>query len=380
MPWRPQDLMSTREEFVALARQAGANRRSLCRRFGISPQTGYKWLARFAEEGSAGLADRSRRPHRSPRESSETVQAQVIAVRQEHPAWGARKISRRLKDLDQAPVAPSTVTAILHRHGLIDPAQSEASAPWTRFEREAPNALWQADFKGHFATAQGRCSPLTVLDDHSRFNVALAACGDTTTACVRAHFEAIFRRYGLPVQINFDNGAPWGAPKAPGQITELAVWLVQLGIRVSHSRPYHPQTNGKDERFHRSLKAEVLNGVSFESLAHVQRALDRWRHTYNHERPHDALGLATPVSRYRISSRPFPEQMPAIEYAPDDQVQRVGWCGELRFRGVRYKLSSALSHRDVAIRPRSDQDGVFDVFFAHHRCLTIELRTTEQQS
>ena len=158
-------------------------------------------------------------------------------------------------------------------------------------------------FKGHFATAQGHCSPLTVLDNHSRFNLMLTACSDTPTPCVRAHFEVIFRRYGLPVQINFDNGASWGAPSAPGQITELGRWLVQLGIRVCYSRPHHPQTNGKDERFLRSLKAEVLNGVSFASPAQVQRALDRWRHSYNHERPHDALGLATPVSRYHISPR-----------------------------------------------------------------------------
>lgn len=145
---------------------------------------------------------------------------------------------------------------------------------------ELPNALWQADFKGHFETLKGRCSPLTVLDDHSRYNLVLQACGNTRTATVREHLEATFRRYGLPVRMNFDNGAPWGSPSQPGQVTELGLWLIRLGIRLSHSRPYHPQTNGKEERFHRSLKAEVLNGKSFEHLAHAQPAFERWRQIY----------------------------------------------------------------------------------------------------
>jgi len=377
MPWRPQDVMSTREEFVCLALQDGANRRELCRRFGVSVATAYKWLDRYAAQGRNGLADQSRRPTHSPRTSPNELQSAVVALRRAHPAWGGRKISRRLSDQGLGSVAPSTVTAILHRHALIGVAATEASTAWTRFERATPNALWQADFKGHFATAAGRCSPLTVLDDHSRFNVALQACADTGTQPVRAQFEAIFRRYGLPVQINFDNGAPWGSPSAPGQITTLGIWLVQLGIRLSHSRPRHPQTNGKDERFHRSLKAEVLNGVSFEDLEHAQRAFDRWRHIYNHERPHQALDMATPMTRYAVSPRAFPATLPPIHYAPDDEVRRVGWCGELRFRGQRYKLSSALAHHDVAVRPRANEDGVFDVFFAHHRCLSIDLRTIE---
>ena len=377
MPWKPQDIMSVREEFVMLASRTDANRRELCRRFGISPQTGYKWLARYAELGRAGLVDQSRRPHQCPKQTQGQTEHAVLTLRGEHPAWGGRKISRRLQDLGSALLAPSTVTSILHRHGLISTEASEQSKAWTRFERETPNALWQADFKGHFdlpGVDGGRCSPLTMLDDHSRFNLALQACADTTTDTVQQQMQRVFSRYGLPQQINFDNGAPWGCPKAPGQITQLGVWLVRLGIRVSHSRPYHPQTNGKEERFHRSLKAEVLKGRSFESFTDLQTAFDRWRHIYNHERPHEALGLATPITRYQPSPRAFPDQLPTIEYGADDQVLRVGWKGELRFRGRRYRLSTALDHQEVAVRPRHDNDGVFDVFFAHHRCLKIDLR------
>ena len=379
MPWDTKDIMSLREEFVRLANQESVNRRELCRRFGISPQTAYKWLKRYAAEGTAGLTDRSKRPKNSPGLTAAEVQTAVVELRSRHPAWGGRKISRRLQDLGLAKVAPSTVSGILHRHGLIA-LPPEAGKAWQRFEHEAPNALWQADFKGHFETLQGRCSPLTVLDDHSRYNLVLQACGNMRADTVQSAFEAAFRRYGLPVRMNFDNGAPWGSPSQPGQVTELALWLIRLGIRVSYSRPYHPQTNGKEERFHRSLKAEVLNGRSFEHLAQAQTAFARWRHVYNHERPHEALQMQVPISRYQSSPRAFPHVLPLIEYGPHDEVVRVAWNGELRFRGQKYKVSSALHRHDVALRPRPTEDGVFDVFFAHHRCLTIDLNSSTTAS
>lgn len=378
MPWKAQDIMSLKQEFVLLAQQDGVNRRELCRRFGISPPTAYKWLRRYEEEGRAGLAEQSRRPASSPNICAGDIESAVIALRGQHPAWGGRKISRRLADLGGAKVAPSTVTCILHRHGLITAQASEAATPWQRFERETPNALWQADFKGHFETFEGRCSPLTMLDDHSRFNLALHACGKTTAQVVQTQMERVFRQYGLPAQINFDNGAPWGSPREPGRLTELGVWLVRLGIRVSHSRPHHPQTNGKEERFHRSLKAEVINTRCFESFAHVQSALDEWRRVYNHERPHDALALATPITRYRPSAIPLPERLRDIEYASSDEVRKVGWNGELRFKGWRFKLTTALQGYPVGIRPRDAQDGVYDVFFAHHHCLAIDIKQPEK--
>ena len=378
MPWKPQDIMSIREEFVVLASQADANRRELCRRFGISPQTGYTWLERYAALGREGLADQSRRPLASPARTELRLEQAVVELRGEHPAWGGRKISRRLKDVGQAVLAPSTVNSILNRHGLITDQARELSAPWTRFERDSPNALWQGDFKGYFNLAQQRCSPLTLLDDHSRFNLALEACSEITTATVQEKMRRVFARYGLPLQMNFDNGTPWGSPKQPGQITELGVWLVRLGIRVTHSRPYHPQTNGKDERFHRTLKAEVLAGGGFDSFATLQVKLDCWREIYNHQRPHEALQMATPITRYQPSPRSMPEKLAAVEYGPTDEIHRVGWAGELRFRGRKYRLSTALMHYEVAVRARAETDGVFDVFFAHHRCLRIDLRDTAQ--
>lgn len=191
---------------------------------------------------------------------------------------------------------------------------------------------------------------------------------------MRAHLTEVFRRYGLPVRINADNGAPWGAPSQPGQITELGIWLVRQGIRLGFSRPCHPQTNGKVERFHRSLKAEVLDGRSFHDLKHAQRGFDAWRRVYNQQRPHDALQLAVPLSCYELSRRAYRDQPPEIEYGPDDTVILVKWLGELRFRGHKYKLSSPLHGERVAVRPRADADGLYDVFFAHHKLTEINLR------
>jgi transposase InsO family protein len=371
--------MNLRLEFVELASQEGANRRALCRRFEISPKTGYKWLARHAQGGDAALTDRSRRPQQSPARTAPQLEQDVIALRRAHPAWGGRKIGQRLRDQGHVGVpAPSTITDILHRHDLISPEASEAATPWQRFEHAQPNDLWQMDFKGWFELQDGRrCSPLTVLDDHSRFNLVLDACGETDTRIVLTHLRQTFRRYGLPLRINADNGSPWGSPGQPGQLTALGVWLVRLGVRLSHSRPLHPQTNGKDERFHRTLKAEVLNGQHFRTLRNAQNAFDAWRTVYNHQRPHQALDMATPATRYRVSARTYPEKLPPIEYGSNDTVVRVRWNGELRFRSRHFKVSNALHNMPVAIRPHATLENCYDVYFMHHRLTIINLDETE---
>jgi transposase InsO family protein len=368
--------MDTKREFVELALQEGANRRELCRRFGISPKTGYALLKRHALEGmSQACTPRSTRPLNSPTRSGQSIEEIVIQLRREHPSWGGRKIARRLADkgLREVP-APSTVTNILHRHGLITPEASLASQHWQRFEHEQPNALWQIDFKGDFAMAASRCYPLTVLDDHSRFNLALRACASVSTASVQPHLEQVFRRYGLPARINADNGAPWGAPRQPGHgLSELSVWLIRLGIRVSHSAPYHPQTNGKIERFHRSLKAELLAQRSFCDLQQAQAAFEHWRGVYNHERPHDALALNTPAKRYALSPRPYPESLPPIEYEPHDTVVTVKHNGEVNFKGHKLKVPNALLKLQIALRADPQHDGCFDLFFCRHRFMRVDL-------
>lgn len=375
MPWQEVSTMSLRKEFVILATAEGASIRQLCRRFSISSRTAYKWIHRYREEGEEGLTDRSRRPQRMPTRTPKAVEAVALAVRDAHPTWGGRKLRAVLAARGLPRPAASTVSTILQRHGRIDPAESVKHRPWQRFEQQRPNQLWQMDFKGHFAVGEGRCHPLTVLDDHSRFALAIEACADEQTATVQRRLTAIFRRYGLPERMLMDNGSPWGYDQ-DNPYTPLIAWLIRLGIKVSHGRPYHPQTQGKDERFHRTLQADLLRDRSFPDLESCQREFDSWRDLYNLERPHQALALATPASRYQISPRPFPETLPPIEYGPDDLVRKVQVKGEISFRGKTFKVGKAFNGYPVALRP-TVQPELFEVYFCQQSIGRIDLRTSQ---
>lgn len=373
MPWKETTRMTIRLEFVLLAQAPRSNIRALCRSFGISAKTAYKWLARYAQQGEAGLTDLSRRPHSAPARSDTALETQVLALHRSYPCWGSRKLHALLP---QPRPHPSTIDAILRRHGCqIEGSTGAKEAATQRFEHAAPNLLWQMDFKGHFALTDsraGRCHPLTVLDDHSRFSLCLSACGNETRATVQTQLIAIFRRYGLPERITSDNGPPWGVRQGEG-LSALEVWLMRLGIRVSHSRPYHPQTQGKDERFHRTLKLELLDRNGFNSLTACQHAFDQWRDRYNLVRPHQALGQQSPISRYRSSARFYPEQLPSIEYAPQDRVLKVRKKGQIHIGPRQVFVGEGLAGESVALR-QTDTDGVLAVFFCHKCIREIDLR------
>jgi transposase InsO family protein len=372
MPWAEVSIMDRRREFVMLASLEGANVRELCARFGISRQSGYKWLGR-SRSGPEDFADRSRRPLHSPNRTAAAVESMVLAVRDAHPAWGARKIAWCLRRDGMAPPAVSTIHGILQRHGRV-PERRQTSHSYTRFERPEPNQLWQMDFKGQVQIQPGTwCHPLTVLDDHSRFLVCLESCGKQGTRTVKPLLEKTFRRYGLPEAFYLDNGAPWGGG-TPGQWTPLGVWLLKLGIEVIHSRPYHPQGRGKNERFHRTLAAEVFDLRPLRDLAQAQKAFDEWRPIYNTQRPHEALGMAVPASRYRPSARAMPETLPEPEYGPDDSVRRVGTTKSyVSFKGRLWRVPQAFAGEPVAIRPRGG-DGHYGIFFGATRIADIDLR------
>ena len=373
MPWKEVSLMSLRKEFVSLALVEGCNFFRLCIRFGISRKAGYKWIKRYLVEGIEGLSDRSRRPKTSPTKTPDEVEEKVLGIRKNHPAWGGRKIAARLKAMGMKEVpAASTITAILRRRGYIDPEESLKHQPWQRFEAEAPNDLWQMDFKGHFKVVEGRCHPLTVLDDHSRYALCLQACLNETGMVVQQHLKEAFRCFGLPHQILVDNGSPWGLD-AGHPYTRVTVWLMRLGIVVIHSRSYHPQTLGKDERFHRTLNAEVLKYCGHMDMEVCQKRFDKWRELYNTERPHEALGMAVPASRYCLSVRSFPETLPSIEYGPDDQVRKVQDGGKISYRNREYRLPRAFRGQRVALRP-TQLDGIMDVYFCNQIIHQINLR------
>lgn len=354
--------MELRVEFVQIADQEAANLRQLCRRYGISPTTGYKWLNRYRESGLDGLSDRSRKPKHSPNRSAPEFEGHVLRLRDEQSAWGATKIRRLLCNEGVVPKAVSTIHAILTRHGRIDADEGAKHKAWRRFEHERANDLWQMDFKGHFSIQNGkRCHPLTVLDDHSRFVVCLKACLDEKQETVQEGLRDVFRRYGLPLRMTMDNGAPWGNDLLHRD-TPLTIWLRRLGVRVSHSRPYHPQTQGKDERFHRTLKAELLRWKIFEDFPDIQPVFDHYRDTYNQRRPHQAIGLETPIQRYQPSARSFPEHLPSIDYEASDLVRKVNDKGHVRFKGRHILVGKAYAGLPVALR-QAVTDGVWNVYF-----------------
>jgi transposase InsO family protein len=373
--------MSERLEFVLLAAQDQANIRHLCRHFGISPTTGYKWKQRFQSQGAAGLQEHSRRPRHSPARSTLAVEQAVLELRQQHPRWGGRKLRARLQTLGHLEVpAASTITAILARHHRLDPLEASRHRPFHRFEHPHPNDLWQMDFKGDFALGCGRCHPLTVLDDHSRFNLGLVACSDQTTATTQLALSTIFRRYGLPWRMTMDNGKPWAAfAKGRSCHTHFSAWLIRLGITVSHSRPYHPQTQGKDERFHRTLGLELLRDQLWPDFDRCQQAFDRWRESYNLVRPHEALKLAVPASRYQPSPRAFPEHLPAIEYGEGVVVRKVGARGQVKYQQRKFFVGDAFGGLHVALRPTTT-DGLLEVYFCHQKVGSINLKAVRSAS
>lgn len=379
--------MELRAEFVQLADQPGANMSRLCRRYGISRPTGYKWLRRYRQEGLDGLVDRSRRPSCSPNKTPDHIEALIIQARQRFPGWGGRKLRRWIRNkIDQGTFglsakqlpAPSTITRILDRHGLLsDSTTGRGQKIYQRFERARPNQLWQLDFKGEFRLASGpKCYPLTVVDDHSRFNVILEACKNQQRTTVQGHLAAAFGRYGLPEAILCDNGPPWGAglgwSRQGPYYTGLAAWMMRLGITVIYARPGQPQTKGKNERFNGTLQAELLNYRQLSGWSDARRQFRRWRRIYNTERPHQALEMQTPASRYQPSSIALPSELPAIRYGPDDTLRKVNKEGRIRFRASGYGVGKAFKGQQVALRPETDP-GTWKVYFCHQHIRTIHL-------
>lgn len=379
MPFEIKTVMEQRLELVRLAMQPGANISCLSRRFAVSRKICYKWIKRYNEHGNGGLKDQSKRPYSSFNQTPKGVEEKIVSLRRKHPQWGARKLRVLLKK-EQVSTIPSssTITAILHRYDLIAPEKSERQKLPKRFEYNAPNELWQMDFKGQFKLLNSAwCYPLTILDDHSRFNVCLNACLNQRSLTVKDQLITVFRRYGLPDKILTDNGSPWGTAgnvNAEGDtsLSVLAIWLVRLGIKIIHGRPYHPQTQGKEERFHRTLKTDLLQYEQFKNIDHCQVRFDKWRNQYNLERPHEAIGYKTPSELYGHSKKCFPESLPAIEYLSNDDVRKVCNNGFISYKGRRLKLGRGLSDQFVAIR-HTINENIKEVYYCNQKIKDIIL-------
>lgn len=364
-------MSAQRLEFVCAASQPGANVSALCREYGISRKTGHKWLVRWDQEDAAGLADRSRQPVHQPRRTDPAVEAAVVAARLRFPTWGGRKLRWWLQrqGVDRVPSA-STITAILRRHGHIPPAKPRPVTVGS-FEAADPNDLWQLDFMGDRRLACGNVYPFSVLDDHSRFALTLIAGKNKQFQPVQEQLIACFRQYGLPVRILSDNGPPWGSSGQDG-ITQMEAWWIQLGITVSHGRFYHPQTQGKVERWHGTLARDVFARGRLDTHVHCQQVFDTFRSIYNQERPHESLSMEVPANRYQPSPRPYPEVLPDIIYEPDDELRVVSPRGSIGINGRSWFVSRGLIGVTVAVRPTAI-DGVVQVYFAHQQVRNINL-------
>jgi transposase InsO family protein len=379
MPWKESCTMGVREDFVLRAAEPGSNVSALCREYGVSRKTGYKWLVRYREEGLAGLSDQSRRPRQSPLSVSGDVVADVVQIRSAHPRWGARKIAEILRRQLSATEAPSarTVHRILVRTGHLQPARArrrrrerqKAKAP--RIMVTQPNDCWTVDFKGWWlAMDKARCEPLTIRDAHSRFLLRIEVLPSPKAERVRAVFEEVFEKYGIPKVILTDNGPPFVTSSGELGLTKLSAWWLSLGIEHVRTRPGTPSDNGGHERMHKDIAAE-LEEFSSLSRVHQQEACERWRHDFNHHRPHEALSMKMPAEVYRRSEVTFSKKKPVEHVYPDHFLVRlVAKRGAISWRGIAGQISHALEGRHVGME--RIEHGIFDIWYGHKRIGRID--------
>lgn len=350
MPWESRTVEDQRREFVQAA-MGCTNFSALCRDFGIDRHTGYKWVGRYA--ACQPLTDRSRRPHTSPSRTSEEVELLILAVRAENPGWGARTIRDVLirEGHTNIPCA-KTVNNILNRYGCISPEESQKRKPFTRFEKEWCNQMWQVDFKGEFRMEDNRyCYPLDIMDDHSRFAIKVVPLLSTANAVIPV-FQDAFREFGLPDSILSDNGAQFAGFRKG--YTQFERWLMDLDILPIHGRVKHPQTQGKIERFHRTMKQELLNHTAIADIKDAERKLAAWREKYNHIRPHEALGMKRPGDVYEPSQREYSQEIRKYEYGGAYHVVKVNSWGYVRFDKWQVYLSETMTGQYIEFRPSPD--------------------------
>ena len=345
MAWRSVDVQEQRVRFVVAASRGESSVSGLCAEFGISRATGHLWLKRYRADGVAAMSEQSRRPHQSPRRTAVEIEARVEALRRERPDWGARKLAVLLERAGVS-LPAATVHRILNRRGLVR-VEDRHPAATRRFEREHPNQLWQMDFKSPKGWDQA-VGPLSVIDDRSRYAIALFQTGTTRAQAVRERLEEAFTRCGVPEAMLMDHGIPWWNGSSSGGWTQLTVWLMKQGLRLHLSGIRHPQTQGKVERFHGALeKARRLRGLPEPALR--QRWLDDFRQDYNHVRPHEALGMQTPATLWRPSPNPYDPDPPSWQYPDGAEVHRLEKTGQLTLNGRRWQVAGALASEQVRL-------------------------------
>lgn len=347
MPWARTDVGEQRIRFVVRAVSGKERMAALCREFGISRPTGYRWRRRFQQVGSiTAVVERSRRPAHSPEETELPKQERVVELRQEY-GWGAKKIAVLLREENQ-PLTVTTINRILKRRGLVEKKDSHAPA-LERFERAAPNQLWQMDGKGEYRNSDGKCYPLSILDDHSRYAVGLYGLAAFNAEQVYPCLVHTFERYGVPEAMLMDHGTVWWSTTNGYGLTWLSVRLIEQGIRLHYARVHHPQTQGKVERFHRTLDEAIRHRGKPKQLAEWPEALEEFRQVYNERRPHEALGMQRPAERYRASVRGYQAAPPEWAYPSGSLLRQLNAAGCLTWEGERWFVCEALAGRWVRV-------------------------------
>lgn len=359
MPWKAISPMDERIHFISLVNESDEAFSDICARFGISRKTGYKWLERYEEHGAEGLVERPSIAGSCPHATSQDIVGKLVELRKEYPKWGPKKLRVRLQAMGiEGPPAASTIGELLKKHGLIRPRRRRVFPPLVPSplaEAQRPNDTWCVDFKGHFAVGdRTRCYPLTVSDHASRYLLKCEALARSDERAVRPCFEQVFREFGLPVRIRSDNGPPF-ATLGAGGLSELSIWWIRLGIIPERIEPGQPQQNGRHERMHRTLKEEVAMPPAV-SMPAQQRAFDQLRHVYNTLRPHEALDMKTPESRYTSSRRPMPARLQSPEYPDTMQIRKLDSQGRLLLAGHKTKttVSKLLKGEPVGLEQIDD--------------------------
>jgi putative transposase len=367
MPWDERTQMDQRVRFIGALTSCAYTMTELCRAFGISRKTGYKWAERYVLEGPSGLEDRSRAPKSCSHRTDPRCEQALVEARRKHPLWGPRKLLVVLGERQPGwpwP-APSTAGDILKRHGLVRPRRRRRrpapGGPKPLVEARRPNDLWTADFKGEFRLGDRKlCYPLTVADQSSRYLLSCEGKSSVAVSGVRPAFERLFAQHGLPAKILTDGGVPFASPRSPRRLTKLSVWWVRLGIEPVVIQPGHPEQNACHERMHRTLKAATARPPA-SGMQAQQRAFDRFRHEYNEQRPHESLGMKRPAELYRASNRPYPTETPELIYPGHYEIRRVRPSGRIKWQGRKVFVSQALERQSVGLE-ETDR-GLWTLYF-----------------
>ena len=370
MPWKETYVMDQRKEFVLEAMDPLCNFTKLCSKYGISTKTGYKWKSRFIQEGFAGLFDQSKRPDNSPTQIDEETILEIIKLKIKKKHWGPKKIREiyRQKHPDEIIPCLTSVERILRKAGLIKKRKRNRTAKGIRLQTNAvaekPNDVWTVDFKGWWYTQdKEKVNPLTVRDDFSKYILCIKALDKGDTASVKAEFEVLFKRFGLPKVIRSDNGPPFASRMSLLGLTKLSVWWMALGIQLDRIEPGKPQQNGSHERMHLDMKNELESCIEGNILLH-QKEFDRWRKEFNNERPHEALGMKTPAMVYTESENKYDGIIEDLEYPDNFRTRLVNNRGYISIKRRMFFIGNPFMGYYVGIRPQ--KDGQQNVWFGDY--------------